>query len=203
MIYNNKETYLDTLSVREQLQGYASQKSKLTNLLKSSELVQVRRGLYVPGHDVFYSRKTLANKIYGPSYISFEAALAFHGLIPERVENITSATYNKNKTKTFQTPLGTFVYRCIPTSVYAFDIQRLKENEHPFLMASKEKALCDMLYLNRGIRNYKQLSQFLISDMRFVSEDLTQMDVHKIETWVPLYGKKVIVLFVKWIQKGI
>lgn len=200
MIYQN-EIYLDTLSVKDRLQGYASQKSKLTTLLQSGDLVQVRRGLYIPGHDVFYSKKTLANKIYGPSYISFESALGYHGLIPERIEQMTSATFNKNKNKTFDTSLGVFMYRCIPAAVYAFDILLLREDDHPFLIASKEKALCDLLYINRSIRNYQQLSQFILN-MRIEREELSQIDIASIESWAPLYGKKVIPLFVNWIRKS-
>ena len=102
-------TYLDTLYISDQLKEYASPKSKLTTMIQSGELIKIKRGLYIPGDRKGYSLKTLANKIYGPSYISFESALAFHGIIPERVVNITSAVYNKNKDKTFHTQVGTYI----------------------------------------------------------------------------------------------
>ena len=46
--------------------------------------------------------EVLANLIYGPSYVSYEYALTYYGLIPERVFEVTSATTQKNKM--FNTP---------------------------------------------------------------------------------------------------
>ncbi|MBN1472386.1 MAG: hypothetical protein JW925_11435, partial [Syntrophaceae bacterium] len=146
---SKQEIYLDTLSLMDSLKGYGSPKSKLTTMIKSGEVIQVRRGLYIPGGNVSYSVKTLANKIYGPSYISFEYALSYYGLIPERVENVTSAIFNKNKNKTFTTPLGTFIYQSIPAAAYPRGFVLIKENDHPFFIATKEKALCDTLYRHR------------------------------------------------------
>ena len=38
----------------------------------------------------------IANKIYNPSYVSFESAFSFYGIIPEGVFSILSATSQKN-----------------------------------------------------------------------------------------------------------
>ena len=64
-------------------------------MCKRKKLFKVINGLYetnenTPGY-------LLSTSIYGPSYISFEYALYFYGLIPERVDTITCATYNKKK----------------------------------------------------------------------------------------------------------
>ena len=61
--------------------------------LKSGEVIQARRGLYYLSRSVFptlVSTEALANLIYGPSYVSLETALAYHGWIPEAVRNCTS-----------------------------------------------------------------------------------------------------------------
>ena len=88
----------------EGLRSYSSPKAKLTRLLKSGKLMQIRRGLFVD--DLSIPPKTLAPILYGPSYISFQSALAACGLIPESVTVILSASYNKNKDKTSERHWG-------------------------------------------------------------------------------------------------
>ncbi len=58
----------------------------------------------------------IANKLYAPSYVSFEMALSYYGLIPEGVYAITSAT--SKKTATFQTPIGKFSYRTLKPQLF-------------------------------------------------------------------------------------
>src|SRR3989338_11710785 len=72
-------------------------RSRLNEWQKKGYLKKVRRGYYIfADHNlneaVLFS---IANKIYSPSYVSFEMALANYGLIPEAVYGITSATANK------------------------------------------------------------------------------------------------------------
>jgi hypothetical protein len=62
----------------------------------------------------------IANPLYGPSYISLEYALSYYGLIPERVESITSVTTKRSKK--FITPLGSFSYEHIPLKAYPIGI---------------------------------------------------------------------------------
>lgn len=58
----------------------------------------------VPKPDPFL----IANHLWGPSYISLETALAYWGLIPERVFEISSVT--TKPTKTYDTKAGRFSY---------------------------------------------------------------------------------------------
>ena len=53
----------------------------------------------------------IANKIFKPSYVSFESALSFYRLIPESIYSITSA--NPRNTYKFKTSFGDFIYRKI------------------------------------------------------------------------------------------
>ena len=61
------------------------------------KLIKIRNGLYETEANT--PSYLLAGSIYGPSYISFEYALSYYGLIPERVTTITCATFNKRKEK--------------------------------------------------------------------------------------------------------
>ena len=91
----------------EELSEYGSPKSKLSRMAKSGEYFPITKGIYETNqHTPAY---LLAGSIYGPSYISFEYALSFYGMIPEAVYTVTSATFVKKKK--FETAFGTFTYR--------------------------------------------------------------------------------------------
>lgn len=182
--------YMDYSYLLEQVKEYQSPKAKITTMIKSGEIIRVRRGLYVPGQGNSYSLKTLANRIYGPSYISFEYALSYHNLIPERVTTITSASLAKNKRKEFRTPVGTFVYHSMAPAVFPYGVMRREENGNPFLIATKEKALCDTLSKLKGHASGSSLEDLLYEDLRLEKEDIVALNLADIEFLVPLYRKK-------------
>ena len=84
-----------TKMLREELSGYHDRANKIARMVRDVEIVPVVRGLYET--DAHASPWPLAACIHGPSYISFESALAFYGLIPEGVRAITSATFEKGE----------------------------------------------------------------------------------------------------------
>ncbi|MBN2415235.1 hypothetical protein JXO52_05310 [bacterium] len=193
--------YIDTLSLKEELKTYASPRSKLTTMIQSGEIVQVRRGLYLRGGISGYSVKTLANKIYGPSYLSFEYALSVYGLIPERVENPTSAVFRKNKRKVFRTPAGMFTYQPVPESVYYKAIRRSEEEGGSFLIASPEKAVLDTLYMHRSIQSGRRMLQLLEEDLRIDMDGLHALDPNVVVELAPCYGKRITLVFADWLKK--
>jgi predicted transcriptional regulator of viral defense system len=198
---NYDYVYLDKLIVQEALQEYASPRSKLTRMLDAREFLRIRRGLFLAGSETGYSLKTLANIIAGPSYVSFESALAFHDLIPERVVNVTSAIYGKNKHKRFETPVGSFLYRHVPEAVYYMGYRRLQEDGHPFLIATAEKAILDTLYQHRHVTTLRGLSKLIYEDLRIDRDGINSLDLKIVKTLAPGYGKKVNSLFAAWLAK--
>lgn len=102
---------LDYGFVMDCLSGYASPRVKLNHLLKIGALIRVKKGIYVLGKAFArtpYCLELLANKIYGPSYVSLEWALQYHQLIPERVDVVTSVSWKRKKR--FDTPIALFTY---------------------------------------------------------------------------------------------
>lgn len=86
----------------------------------------------------------IANVIYSHSYISFETALSYYGLIPESVYQITSVS--TRKTKIFNTLYGSFSYRSIsPQLFFGYMI----DPQNGYIIASVEKALLDHLYFRK------------------------------------------------------
>ena len=161
------------------LKGYRFPRNKINSLLRNGIIIRVKKGLYVFGKDFSmtpYSRETLANLIYGPSCISLDYALFHYGLIPERVEVITSVTPNRNKF--FKTPVGNFSYRYIKNDKYYTGITLHQQDElHYILMATKEKAIIDKLYFFSRLDTLKDLKKYLYEDLRIESTDIKQLDI--------------------------
>lgn len=91
-----------------------------------------------------------ANRIYPPSYISLQSALAYYGLIPEKPLAVVSIT--SRKTKDFHTPLGRMAYRKVSEKIFG-GYRLIGSGKDAFLMASPAKALLDLLYLEPGLRS--------------------------------------------------
>jgi predicted transcriptional regulator of viral defense system len=74
----------DYVALKNALSQYSNIRAKITSLLKSGELIRVKKGLYVFGPTEAkepYSKEILANLIYGPSYISLDYALSLYGIV--------------------------------------------------------------------------------------------------------------------------
>lgn len=164
-----REEFDHTLLVSA-LSPYLAVDQKINELLKSEAIIRIKKGLYVFGPNSRQApvcKESLANLIYGPSCISLEYALYYHGLIPERVETITSVTPKRDKE--FNTPIGRFTYRYLTQSKYPHGIeQQWMDPQHPILIASPEKALCDYVTLNDLpiITSKNAAEDFLERDLR-------------------------------------
>ncbi|QSX07706.1 hypothetical protein J0B03_07660 [Alkalibacter rhizosphaerae] len=164
-----------TAMLLQELKEYVNPTAKIRRLVTNGELVPIIRGLYetdakIPGH-------YLAPIIYGPSYLSFEFALAYHSLIPEAVYNYTSATFEKKKTKRYTTPYGTFTYRDVPSKAYPLGVVLHIENGYGFQIASPEKAICDQLYKISPLKNRSELLQYVFQDLRVDEEDFFHLNI--------------------------
>jgi len=189
-----------SLSLQNELAAYASPRAKITQLIKSGKIIQVRRGLYTDEAGI--SPYSLAPLIYGPSYISFQTALAFYGLIPERVYLVTSAVFRKNKNKFFETPLGGFRYLCVPEQVYPYGITMQEEGGYQYLLASPEKALCDAVYKISDIRSVSDMDDLLIEDWRMERDELLALDSDFIQWLAPRYRRRSLAMLARWFKGG-
>jgi predicted transcriptional regulator of viral defense system len=198
---NQKAIYLDYPLLADRYKDYAYPKSKISQLVRNGKLLRLRRGLYIEAESKDYSLKTLANLICFPSYISFEYALSYYGLIPEQVKWLTSASFQKHKSKIYHTPLGNFIYYDISPSVYAHGICRIAEDEKPpFLIASMEKALLDTLSKIRGVRSMKAMEQLVVDDLRIDVDLIKDMDHALLEFLSSRYHQSNGRLFYQWLK---
>jgi hypothetical protein len=188
------------------LQSYSRPRDKISDWLKSGDLIRVKKGLYVFGKQVAlvpYSLEILANLIYGPSAISLSYALSFYGLIPERVSLITSITNKRNKK--FSTPLGEFNYYYLHAQKYAIgvEIQSATSNRQ-FLIASPEKALCDQLYIidkNLKLTSLEDIESHLFQDMRIDETVLQKFNLRKLSEICKIYQYKKLDLLLQFLKK--
>ena len=190
-----------TIGLMNELKNYKSPKSKITRMIKDKKLTQIRRGVFLEPEEKNYSLKGLSGVIYGPSYVSFETALSFYGLIPEKVIAITCAIYGKNKNKMFHTPVGSFYYNHVPKKVYPFGLNLEVEGEYKFQIATPEKALLDMIYKSRNSNiNFKD---FIYSDLRIEKSDLIDLNYQELEMLSKMYNLEILEEFCYWLRMEI
>lgn len=186
--------------ISNNLTKYSNKNNKISRDIKGGKLYKIVSGLYetdpnTPGY-------LLAGSIYGPSYISFEYALSYYGLIPERVTTITCATFDKKKKKEYNTMFGVFTYRDVPVDVYSEEILLKEENGYSFQIATPEKALCDKLYTLAPLNNYSNLKLMLFSDLRIDVTEFNKLNVDKIVKLSNLYHCTNVELLAKYMRRG-
>lgn len=170
----------DYQTLLDVVRGYSQPRMKISAMLAKGDIVRVKKGLYILGEPLRrrpYCRELLANLIYGPSYVSLEYALHYHGLTPERVETLTSVTCGRSRT--FDTPVGTFSYRMIPLEAFRTGMDRMElDDGRSFLMAVPEKALADRIVAERGagITSRKELHEYLLTNLRVDPVRLRELD---------------------------
>ena len=178
----------------EGLREYGRPRDKITSLLRQGAVVRVKKGIYVFGERYKrrpFSREILANMIYGPSYVSLDYALHYYGLIPERVEAMTSVTDGRGRR--FFTPVGLFIYRGVPMNAYPIGIDQVeRESGRSFLIATAEKALADKIQADRGtaIRSQAEMRIYLLDSLRIDPEGLERLNAETISLIAEQYRSR-------------
>ena len=128
----------------------------------------------------------VANKIYEPSYVSLESALAYYGVIPETVFGVTSVS--SRKTKQYDSTWGIFSYRSVKPQ-YMIGYQVIESGAgNKFKIACLEKALLDYLYLNSGIQSMADFEE-----LRWNRTQLRdQLDSSIFAKYINIYGKRAL-----------
>lgn len=121
----------------------------------------------------------IANKIYKPSYISFETALAYYGLIPESVYAVTSAS--TRRTYKFETQIARFAYRTIQKRLFfGYSIS------NHIRMAFMEKAILDFFYINTSIKTDDDFASLRINGDVF----LERLDRQRLMSYLRRFDQK-------------
>ena len=191
---------LTTDIIKMNLYEYSNKNTKICREVKNGNLIKIINGLYETNPNI--NGYLLAGYIYGPSYLSFDFALAYYGLIPEKVTAYTSATCNKKKKKKYDNQFGTYLYRDVPLEVYPLGIKIIGEGDYTYQIAIPEKALCDKLYTIRVLSNYRELENILFNDLRIDEEEFAKLNIEKVEKLSNLYCSRNVKLLYKYMRRA-
>ena len=165
---------------------------KIRQLEREGRIIRLKRGLYVNAMETagrILSAELIANHLYAPSYVSMSSALRYYGLIPEAVYTQQSMTLKH--AKVFDTPLGRFEYIYIPREAFSVGLTIVRQADYAFVMASPEKALCDLVANSSGVnlRYIKEAEAYIVEDIRMEMADFKAMDAEILKAYIRV-GKK-------------
>ena len=184
--------------------SFSNVNEKISNLIRNGDLIRLKKGFYTfskPYQTKPIDLISVANSLYTPSYVSFDCALSFYGMIPERVSEITSAT-SKNE-KLFETPIGRFSYKKVSIEAYSLGVDWIYDDiEGGKFIATPEKALCDKIKYDRGIGTLTQNSmiEYLKYDLRI--DITTPLNYELIEIIATAYKSRNLKTLATIVKKG-
>ncbi len=186
------------------LGDYKRPRDRITSLLRQGSIIRVKKGLYVFGdadRRTRVHREILANLIYGPSYVSLEYALQLYGLIPERVEAVTSVTVGRSRE--FSTPLGRFTYRAVPLAAFTTGVERVEvELGRAYLLAVPEKALADKLHADKAaLRTQGDVRAYLDEDLRIEPASIRSLRADRLRNYAERYRSRKIRLLAAVVER--
>lgn len=118
-------------------------RGRLSYYVRNGDLHRIRKNFYAKNEQ--FNRLELANRLYTPSYISFEVVLFRESMIFQYSTVITAATY---LTRSITIEEQEFSYRKIKNSVLLAPEGIIVHNAYS--IASRERAFLDMLYISPG-----------------------------------------------------
>ena len=164
---------------------YSNPRMKLSRDVKAGKFKRLKRDLYET--DPSAPNISLAQAIYGPSYISFDYALSYYDMIPEYARNITCATFGKHKDKRFDTDFCSFYYSDVPARVFPEEVVHVNFRGYSYNIATREKALCDKLYKIPPVTKMNEFEELLFGDMRLDEDILCKLNRNVISHLNGLY----------------
>lgn len=155
---------------------------QLSRWVKTGKIYQLRRGLYsiAPPYQKNAPHPFLvANHLQKASYVSLQSALSFFGLIPEVVNMITSVS--TGRPERLETPLGTYEFRHLKTEFF-FGYQMVELSGQSAFVATPEKALLDLIYLQPGGDSIAYLKELRLQNTEKLDKDLLLKQSRKFNT---------------------
>jgi len=153
---------------------------QLNRWVKNGRLIRLRKGLYVlsdPYRKIKPELFAVANAIKSPSYVSFQSALSWYGLIPEFTFALTCVT--TARPQIIVTPLGRFEYRHISKDLFwGFQQTDLSQKQTCFI-ARPEKALLDLVYFTAGGEKKEFLEELRLQNLEKLNRRVLEQFAEK------------------------
>jgi len=186
--------------------GYENINDKINNLKQKNIIKSLKKGYFIHTSITqknIFSKELISNTLLaGPSYISLDYALYYYGLIPETVHEITAVTTNRSKI--FKTEFGVYSYRQIKKELFTIAIKSEKtESGYYFLIAEKEKALCDKIFFSKDVKIYSMnsLLNFIENDLRIDIDILKDFNSEIVSHYYKISKSKKIKILLNILKK--
>jgi predicted transcriptional regulator of viral defense system len=138
---------------------------------KSKKVIKIHKGLYTlaePYRKVKPEPFYIANSLKSASYVSLQSALAWYGMIPEFVPEVTSVT--TGRPQTYETVVGRFSFRHINKNFF-WGYQQIETTEgQEVFIACPEKALLDLVYLTPGACNAEYIEELRLQNFEQIDK---------------------------------
>jgi hypothetical protein len=151
------------------LKEYRKPRDVVSLLLRNGHIIRLRKGLYIFGKT--WKKQPLppeimANLIYGPSAISLDYALSWYGLIPERVDIITSVSTGRSRI--YNTPAGRFSYTHLSEKRFTTGLTLQVHPSGNWMITEPLKALADKIWTDKRFRPISPASytDYIFKDLR-------------------------------------
>ena len=189
----SKTAYIESQNLKPLLEAYTNPDDFISRLVKSGDLIRLKNGFFLIAEKIEEAPvpyEQIANLLYGPSYLSFEWALSFYGMIPEGVYVVSSASAAKSKV--YSTSIGTFDYTYLNHHRYSIGIDQKENAAGRFLIATPEKALADLIHLKSKNLDNKELLIDLIEARRMDEDQLKNLNRKAIFEIAENYHSKAV-----------
>lgn len=190
---------ITTSMLKKRYSEYSNPLDKIKRDAQKGVIYRLTNGIYETNPNA--NPYLLASSILSPSYLSFDWALSFYGLIPERVAAITSASLNVRKNKTYINYFRRYEFSDIPVSAFSEGLTYIEEGDYIVKIATKEKAICDSLCKWRVVRNINDLKELLFIDKRIDIDEFMTCDFKLMLRLAALYRRTNLDLLIKLVRR--
>ena len=140
----------------------------------------------------------VANNLYAPSYISHQEALLFYGLMPEHIVDSTSISTKKTETFTILGKVYKY-YSIHPKLFFGYVLKNMTVNglTRSFMIAEKEKAILDLLYVFDFYKTEEDLAEIRFNESVLEND----IDWQKMDEYLARFNIKTLEKKIRLIQK--
>ena len=140
----------------------------------------------------------VANNLYTPSYISHQEALFFYGLVPEHIVDSTSISTKKTETFTILGKVYKY-YSIHPKLFFGYVLKNMTVNglTRSFMIAEKEKAILDLLYVFDFYKTEEDLAEIRFNESVLEND----IDWQKIDEYLGRFNIKTLEKKIRLIRK--
>lgn len=174
----------------------------LKRAINAGEVLRVARGVYCLRSNLLNFKldpHVFCPLICGPSYLSFESALAYRNWIPEAVYSFASASLGRSRE--FETPFGVFSYKRVPQTNFYAGVERIAlDRKGAFFLAGPLKAMADLVYLNGW--NWSSAKP-VVESLRVEEENLGELKSEDFEELAECYSQGRVLRFLTGLRKDL